>query len=295
MLKRSLVAILLVAVATWLWWKSVDQRNLESAGASQQGRASLSSAEVPTTPGRQEAVTAELPQSLGSKDVPTPSEILEKSKTFLAAIAEARLRYGGSDQRVVDLQMMAESLCQGELDPMNALSRTHPDPSRAWAVGRVVELCEGFESMPPLGNSAERVDEGSKLVELMRRSDKAATGEAAKRLIRSADSYSDLAVAGQVMMESGTMPLGEILPGRETTYGPADLAQAWVTASQLSLCAGRGGCGPNSLATVSFCAAAGCRQGITFEQALTENLSPAQYRAVMAFQSWILRERSRVH
>ncbi len=228
-------------------------------------------------------------RSIAALAMPTANEIVETSPTFMDAIARAKLQFGGSDSRVADLQNMAEVVCSAEPDPTNATNPAHTDKSRSWAVARVVSLCEGFRSevnKAPMGESPSQM-----LAQTLKRDGKTAAVLEANRTIASAEDFDSLYTAGQVLLETGAMPLDQILPGHEARYGAADLMPAWAAAVQLAGCAGRGGCGPDSLPTASFCAAMGCIQGVTYEQALRQELPESQYRAIIAFQQWLLSQR----
>lgn len=292
MTKRAPAIVLVILVVlgmSWLWATKDHDRRIESSpAADHHGR---DSGPGVVSPGASvDVATGNNSLRHGTRAIPTPAEIVERSDTFMAALSEARMRFGATDPRVADLEMMAQALCLDDPDPQNALSRKHPDASRAWAVARIVQLCEGFApSTSPPGDGPNR---SQQLVKLMQSGDKDATAAQAKRLVATSEDYSTLMTAGQVLIESGTLPIDQMLGIDASNYGQGDLISAWSVAAQLSTCAGRGGCGPDSLITASFCRSVGCRQGVTFEQAIAQKLPASQYQAAMAFRSWILSQRT---
>jgi hypothetical protein len=182
---------------------------------------------------------------------------------------------------------MAAIVCSQPPDPTDAMNTKHPDPTRNWAVSRLITLCDEYETD---GLAAQPAASPS-LAQVYRKQGKDVAVAEANRIVRTADDYESLYSAGQMLLEAEALPLDQILPGHKDRYGPADLIPAWALASQLVGCSGRDACGPASLPTVAFCAHAGCVQGVTFEQALNQELPPAQLRAVMAFRQWILAQR----
>lgn len=291
MKKPFAMLVALAVVAGGLFVLVFEERSdpPESAGAVA-GTASSAvqrAAPAPLAPGASSALQRPPPPN----GRPALNDIVQGSRSFNDALARAKLAFGESDPRVSELQSMAQTICSQSPDPTDATDPRHPDNSRAWAVARLLELCEGFhaQALPAGGNDAQG------LTQIYKNQGKQAAAHEASRLVRTANDYDSLYAAGQVLLETGSIPLDRILPGHQARYGPADLMPAWAMAVQLVGCAGALGCGPDSLPTATFCAAAGCVQGVTYEQALRQELPETQLRATIAFQQWILSQRRAAH
>lgn len=219
----------------------------------------------------------------------TVGEIVERSGSLVSAIDAAIALYGINDPQVSSLIEESAAACSEEMDRTDATNLKHEvkDSMRAWTVERLLNLCNGFDRSrwPP---SASRKND---LGRMLRVGGEDIAVPIAIEAIAAPTDVNSLISAGQVLMETGNLPLNQILAGQESQYGPADLVPAWMFAAQLSSCAHMGGCGPSSLVTTRFCASTGCPQGFSFDQALQRNLSSHQYRAVSAFYQWILTQR----
>lgn len=236
---------------------------------------------------------ARTPQPVSSSSVrrvPTPAAIVERSGTFADAIREAKVLYGDGDPRVSNMMNMANVICENELDPLRALDPKHPDPSRSWAIVRLATLCEDYRTEASTAPPIKSADKS--LAETLKRSGPEAAKKEALDVIAEAEDFPSLFTAGTVLLETGGLPLDTILGSERQNYGNSDLLRAWGVAIQVAECRRGGGCGPNSLPTATICAAAGCKQGISYEQALRQELSSSQYQAAMALAGWIQSRRA---
>ncbi|GAB3389639.1 hypothetical protein [Lysobacter fragariae] len=192
-----------------------------------------------------------------------------------------------SDPRMISLIERAALVCGDDFDPHGALGEnSQADPTRAWAVARVVKLCEGFDY------SKYKIAGPIKdLSKVLRESGKGVAASESMAAIRTAPDYSQLFSAGQILLETGQFPLAEAIPNGSKEFGMTELMTAWSQASTLISCGEAGGCGPNSLEVAAYCSNAGCPPGSTMQQAFQHELSAGDYRAVSGFYGWLLRQR----
>jgi hypothetical protein len=188
-----------------------------------------------------------------------------------------------TDPRLVSLITQASLICSQDPDPQGALSQTgHPDPTRAWAVARLLSLCAGFDA-----SKYTLASTGPHLAKVLRDSGADVAAAASMDAVRTATDSFDIVSAGQILLETGQLPLDKMLPNASREYGTPEIMTAWVHATTLLTCHEAGGCGPNSLEVAAFCTNAGCPQGVSMAQAMQNRLPSRDYRAVMAFYSWL--------
>lgn len=211
----------------------------------------------------------------------------DSAATLDQAINEAVADRGTSDPQVAQVVSEAAAACQSEPDPWESSDLTVTDPTRTWAVERILDLCRGFERSKYSLNPPPAADAGT--VKMTAGEDAAV--RQALRDIATSQRLVPLVQAGTVLFETGKFPYAEVLPEGPESYGLIDLNRAWTLAVQLVLCHEQGPCGPNSLQVAVFCREKGCRPGSSLEEAYQRDLSPHDYRAVMAFAQWVARQR----
>ena len=216
---------------------------------------------------------------------PTVAGIVEQSTTFAQAIASAKAAFGPEDPRVLDLIARMDVVCGGNLDPAGVTDPRTFDESRGWAIERIVALCSDRRHAPAPKPLAPGID----LAATERSAGKERALADAEAALRNAKDQSTVLQAAQYLAESDAIPE---LDGLGSDYGMADIYPALAKAVQLTDCQARGGCGPNSLETVTLCAALGCRPGVDFESALWATASPREARAIRALAGWYRRHRS---
>jgi hypothetical protein len=157
------------------------------------------------------------------------------------------------------------------------------DSSRNWATKRLLEICHEFDS-----RSYQFDFPRDGLISLLREKGEQTAIDASLRALRKESDPSELYSAGQILWEHDRSKLNAILPDGGKAYGDEEIMKAWALATTLLACDDAGGCGPNSLQTVAFCANTGCKSGSSFSQALRQRLPDAEYRAVNSFYNWIV-------
>lgn len=214
-----------------------------------------------------------------------PYEVLNAGGTLVEALRMADL---SNDARAIDLIGLGDFVCSQDPDSLRAVSSTRPDLTRAWAIDRIIALCKDFDAnqykVPPA--------ETNLAMALRKEGTKAATQQAMQQ-IAVAPNQTALAEAGNILVETGKLPLDEIPDTDLSRLGDNEILIAWTHASSLVVCQESGGCGPNSLATVAFCANVGCPEGTDFQSALKLRLSAQEYQAAMALNKWINNRRTR--
>lgn len=212
---------------------------------------------------------------------------LEQGQPLRLAIQEGIAGYGASDGRVAALANRADAVCSQDPDPYGGVDTRYMDPTRVWAVQRAVDLCEGFDRGrfpldPPRADSVSAA--------LKRLGEQAAVASA-HRTISGGWNRVALAEAGIFLLSTRRFPFGGIAPGADQRFGLAELESAWFMATDLALCGQVGGCGPDSLLVAEYCTRQGCQPGSDLVQAYRRNLPNDEFNLVLAFASWIQRQR----
>lgn len=215
------------------------------------------------------------------------SRALDRGQSLDLAIREGIARYGKSDGRVAALTHRADAVCSEDPDPYRSVDARYVDATRAWAIERTLDLCQGFDRKnfsldPPRAHSASAA--------LKRLGEQAATA-AANRTIADGWDRTMLAEAGIFLLSTHRFPFAEVAPGADRQFGLVELESAWFMASDLALCGQMGGCGGTSLLVAEYCGRNGCTPGSDLLQAYRRNLPDGQFRLVLAFASWIQRQR----
>lgn len=215
---------------------------------------------------------------------------LEMGQSLNMAMREGIARYGDHDGRVAALANEADWVCNENIDAYGSLDSRNGDPTRVWAIEQVVDLCQGFNRKrfklhPPKQHSAASA--------LVRLGDQAALA-AANETIADGWNKTSLAEAGVFLLSTHRFPFNDVAPGADRQFGLIDLEAAWYLASDLALCGQIGGCGPKSLLVAAYCRQHGCMPGSNLVQAYERNLSPDKFQLVMAFASWIQRQRVQI-
>lgn len=210
------------------------------------------------------------------------------ASTLESALEESISELGPSDPRVAQALGDAVRVCdRTEPDPYDSSNLLAPDPTRQWAVERILSLCEGFDRHQFKVNPQPFTDAGS--VKL--RDGKDAAILQAFRDIKTSHLLLPLVQAGTVLFETGEFPYAQVLPTAEQEYGLIDLNRAWILAVRLVLCTEQGPCGPNSLQVAEYCRESGCPQGADLITAYQRNLPGNLFSAVIAFANWMISQR----
>ena len=171
------------------------------------------------------------------------------ASTLESALEQSLSELGPSDPRVAQALGDAVRVCdRTEPDPYDSSNLLAPDPTRQWAVERILSLCEGFDRHQFKVNPQPFTDAGS--VKL--RDGKDAAILQAFRDIKTSHLLLPLVQAGTVLFETGEFPYAQVLPTAEQEYGLIDLNRAWIFAVRLVLCTEQGPCGPNSLQVAEY-------------------------------------------
>lgn len=222
-----------------------------------------------------------------------PAEIapivnLEGKTSLNQAITEALAEKGNANPQLAQVVSYAAAACNSEPDPRDVTSAAVADPTRDWAIKKLLELCRGFDrSRFPL--AAPPVEDASFV---MTRSGEDAAVQAALQAIATSVRSHTLVQAGIVLFETGKFPYADALPNAMQSYGLADLDFAWILAVRYVLCHEQGPCGPDSLQVLVYCRKQGCAPGSGLAEAYQRNLSPHMYRAVMALSGWLAKQRA---
>ena len=206
---------------------------------------------------------------------------VEKGASLKSALSNVPVGEVQSNIDLASTVAMAATTCLEDPDPNAVTTSAGYDATKAWAVERLAELCDGFEA-GEYRPTVKQVDYAR--IRLTSGLDTVASE--AMRAIRQDNNYFGLVYGLTALVEAGKFPY-EILPGGRKAYGPDALMNALSLGAQLQLCAERGGCGPNSMEVAAFCAAKGCRQDSTYERALRERMPPLEWEAIQAVRRWL--------
>lgn len=286
--RTRLIAGVLACLAVGLIWRAwpIKARATQPLALTvdQQARAAAPAPDADEQAGRSEAPAAYSPRRVAA--TPLVSIVL-KHNTLAGAMQEAIARRGRDDPQVISAVLDAVAICQ-ELpehssfsNPDSGLMRGHEDPSRIWAIERLEAWCEGLDAnalMKQVGTSHADI-----LADAVAGTLEQQLGWARKH-IRSENSFEKL-LAGRRMIDRGLLSFTR--PPDHRVLGKHELFLAWWMASELRSCRAQFGCGPDSPITISYCAEAGCRQGISYSQALQETVPPHVYAGVVFFNQWM--------
>jgi hypothetical protein len=222
---------------------------------------------------------------------------IARNGNLLDGLTKARRIFGPGDPDLLSAVVEAMMICAVEpalsagaaKDTRIGGKPGWEDPRKLWAIDRLHAWCEGFDGRA-FYNQLDTTERRSisKAMEFGSGSEL----QAAREVVgTSVDSF-HLATAGNVLISQGQLPLRDIFQG-VPPLGSRDLLGGWIFAASLSTCARQLGCGPDSPLTVAYCAQAGCRHGMNYEQALADSLPPREYRSVVAFRNWIARQHGR--
>ena len=274
--KKAFAATLAVVVALlgYFYWTSKDTPfSTDPTGPS------------PTDPlaGAASSVSGPALPAIESKARSSIVALLDSGMSIQESVAAGSGGREVNDPYAASLLIKASVACGESMDATNTLEGPRVDASRLWARERLTELCYGFDETK-FNVSASAIDFGT----MAKRQGEAVAVEEARRTLRSGAGYFDMYGAGQLLMETGHFPLQEVAGAAGPEPGMPELMQAWAHAVTLDQCERYGGCGPKSFEVAAFCLSMGCKEGVTFVEALRARLPAEDFRRVQAFQRWIV-------
>jgi hypothetical protein len=217
----------------------------------------------------------------GAAPRPSPIADILTAANAGEAVMQARAAYGESDE-LANVEQIVVGACATDVDSYGTLFKGPPDKSRLWAAEALVARCKGWDKVP---QSKWRSTSESP-VKLMRDRGKDAALERALRIIQTSDAFGELQEAGVLLLENGDQRMLKI-PGLDPDLGVVELIGSWTYAAALWDCDSHGGCGPDHLRTLAFCVNAGCREGITYREAVSDSTPTRTMRAADAFLAWV--------
>ena len=169
------------------------------------------------------------------------------------------------------------------------------DPLRAWAIDELRSICGGLdvEALRAKFRKARSRQIGDPLSEtdlhaLFNSDPMEAERLAAFQLAAFEDVHAVESAASFLAEVNGDEFSGGAYPQLASLSEP-DRIRAVLFATDLYICNNSGGCGPNSLYTLSYCARAGCPAGADIYHALQSSLPARDFRAVEAALGWLMR------
>lgn len=158
------------------------------------------------------------------------------------------------------------------------------DAARHWAIEGLVSACADFDPKEfTVAGKTVKVDT-TPADFLQKFGDKAAI-DAAIEVVGENKDFLSLADAGRILALTEGFPphvMQSIKP-----LGLDDRLNAWTNAANLYNCQLGGGCGANSLRTLSLCSNIGCRPSSDMRSALQQSVPPRQWAAILAYLQWI--------
>lgn len=192
---------------------------------------------------------------------------------------------GGSESAVFqDFVRIAETTCGRSLERMLLDPVASADEGRRWALAALVETCDGFDSKQFHIPDPKYGLDDAPAKSLAALGNEAATQAAINVVRNSQDSFS-LGEAGRVLALAGGFPAD--LQAKTQWMGEGEKIQAWNLAVGLHQCNLAGGCGSNSIRTLSTCVHVSCRPNADYRSALQSALPAERHAAMMAYLQWM--------
>lgn len=231
-----------------------------------------------------------IPPAVTQAQKKTVASVLARHSRVIDGLNDALVTFGRNDPDVASAALAAAEACgdladEGDLDdPRSGLMLGMRDENKIWAVEKLQILCEGFDAQKFLAALGDTHIESP--LQALVKGGKEAQLASARNVVRTSKDRAALAQAGPVLIEKDELPIEQIL-GSAAPMGKVELSANWIQATALGTCDKQLGCGPDSPVTVSYCARMGCRRGVSYQEALSETLSPRNYRTVVAFSNWM--------
>jgi hypothetical protein len=221
----------------------------------------------------------------------SPAQAILEAHSLVESIDEAIARFGPNDARVRSLYFEAKDVCgalqESESIPGRSTATVREaDPLKEWAESELRQRCADFperskeieEAFPPFAYDVAKSqgDEAAKQFAL----DELAVSESALEIVDGAEHL--LGTKAFVQEAFGNASLS-----------PDAMRLAIRNAALLRECSAANSCGAKSFTTLAYCAQAGCRPGVSLEQALKESLPPRDFEATIGFYRWLLQHRAR--
>lgn len=282
--------IALIAFASWQWWGTDARLKGESA--------MTPSVELPSTEAPASTSSTSRPSDAAAGDRsldgtsttvaadPSPEQLIFSAPTAVDGLRLARERFGHDSYAVNRAIQNVRALCGRSIDPSGSLHHDGADPTRDWVIESIMSYCAGWTA--EAFKAVRSVDAPTNLHQVLREQGEAAAIDLAHQQISASADASTLHEAALLLFERGEIPSS----GSGTT-GPADASVAIGYAARLVACAETGTCGPRYPVTLSYCISAGCTPGVTFLDALRENLPGNDFALVQWYYQWMNAQRVR--